>query len=127
MSRIRGKHNKTTETTFRMALVRLGIKKWQMHADTLPGRPDFVFRAARLAVFVDGCFWHGCPKCGHIPNTRRPFWAAKIARNIRRDYRNKRLLRVAGWRVLRFWEHQVCGQMNMVILELQASLKQRGS
>jgi DNA mismatch endonuclease (patch repair protein) len=68
-------------------------------------RPDFVFRKERLVVFVDGCFWHGCPRHFTRPKARRAFWDAKIAANRARDRRIDRALRAAGWRVLHLWEH----------------------
>jgi DNA mismatch endonuclease (patch repair protein) len=70
-------------------------------------RPDFVFRARRVAVFVDGCFWHGCPRHYRRPGSRRAFWDAKIARNQERDREVTRALRRAGWTVLRVWEHEL--------------------
>lgn len=70
-------------------------------------RPDFVFRAERLAVFVDGCFWHGCPEHFRRPQTRQKFWDAKITRNQARDAEVTKALRKAGWRVLRLWEHDL--------------------
>jgi DNA mismatch endonuclease (patch repair protein) len=71
------------------------------------GKPDFVFRALRLAVFVDGCFWHGCPKHGTRPANNARFWREKIARNQARDAEVNRALRKKGWRVLRVWEHEL--------------------
>jgi DNA mismatch endonuclease, patch repair protein len=68
---------------------------------------DFVFRQVRLAVFVDGCFWHSCPKHGTQPAGNRSFWKKKFARNIARDRLVNRTLRRAGWRVLRIWEHEL--------------------
>jgi DNA mismatch endonuclease, patch repair protein len=106
MSAIRGKHGKTTERALRMALIRAGIRGWRLHA-ALPGKPDIFFDDQRIAVFVDGCFWHFCPKCGHIPRTRQAFWKAKIERNMRRDRRTKRILRQGGIRVIRVWEHSL--------------------
>ena len=70
-------------------------------------RPDFVFRRERLAVFVDGCFWHGCPEHFRRPKSRQKFWDAKFARNQERDRLVTRALRAAGWRVLRLWEHEL--------------------
>jgi DNA mismatch endonuclease (patch repair protein) len=70
-------------------------------------RPDFVFRASRIAVFVDGCFWHGCPEHFRRPQTRQKFWDAKITRNQARDMEVTKALRRAGWRVLRLWEHDM--------------------
>jgi DNA mismatch endonuclease (patch repair protein) len=70
-------------------------------------RPDFVFRAIRLAVFVDGCFWHGCPLHATRPRQNADFWRDKIAANQVRDRLVTRTLRACGWRVLRFWEHEL--------------------
>lgn len=73
----------------------------------LPGRPDVVFLRARVAVFVDGCFWHGCPAHCRVPAGNRPYWVRKIARNRARDRAATRALRARGWRVIRIWEHAV--------------------
>jgi DNA mismatch endonuclease (patch repair protein) len=81
MAAIRGKHNRSTELSLRMAFVRAGIRGWETNVRELPGQPDFFFRKHLLAIFVDGCFWHGCPKCGHYPKTRSAFWKMKILRN----------------------------------------------
>jgi len=107
MGAIRGKGNKTTELRLRMAFVRAGLRDWHLHNRELPGRPDFFFPEKRVAVFVDGCFWHGCARCGHTPKTRSFFWTAKFERNKQRDRRNLRLLNALGIRVVRFWEHQL--------------------
>lgn len=107
MAAIRGKNNRTTELCFRMALVRAGIKGWEKNVEDLLGKPDFFFRKKRLAVFVDGCFWHGCPRCGHYPKTRSSFWKAKILRNKERDKRNRRELRKDGVKVVSIWEHSL--------------------
>ena len=81
------------------------------HLSTLTSQPavlrvrvDFVFRAARVAVFVDGCFWHACPRHGTQPSGNRAFWKKKLARNVERDCEVTRALRKAGWTVLRVWE-----------------------
>lgn len=70
-----------------------------------PVRPDLVFTRARLAVFVDGCFWHGCPDHKGRPKKNAHYWGPKIAGNIDRDERQTEALAEAGWAVLRFWEH----------------------
>lgn len=75
-------------------------------------RADLVFRSAKVAVFVHGCFWHGCPKHYTLPKSNKKFWAKKVLRNRERDQETKRLLRKRGWKVLVFWEHQspeACG------------------
>jgi DNA mismatch endonuclease (patch repair protein) len=71
------------------------------------GKPDFVIEQRHVAIFVDGCFFHGCPHCGHIPRTNRAYWAAKIARNKQRDSAISRALRALGYRVIRIWECQL--------------------
>jgi len=105
MSAIRGKGNKDTELRM-MALFREnGFSGWR-RGQTLIGKPDFVFRRERVVVFVDGCFWHGCPKPKHapMPKTRAEWWAAKLERNKIRDRLVTRTLRKDGWKVVRVWE-----------------------
>ena len=108
MSAIRSVGNKSTE----MKLLRIfranRISGWRRHAK-LAGRPDFYFSQSRVAIFVDGCFWHGCPKCGHIPKSRSDFWRFKIERNKKRDLKNTRALKKAGVMVVRIWEHDLKG------------------
>jgi DNA mismatch endonuclease, patch repair protein len=70
-----------------------------------PIRPDIAFTRARVAVFVDGCFWHGCPEHGSTPKANSSYWVPKIAKTRRRDAEADKLLRDAGWTVIRFWEH----------------------
>ena len=116
MSAIRGKHAKSTETRLRMALIRARIKGWTLHATDLPGKPDFIFPNRQFAIFVDGCFWHGCSTCGHIPKTNTEFWTAKIHRNIERDQRNIKALRKLDWTVLRIWEHSLKNKLAMALV-----------
>lgn len=107
MAAIGGKHTKTTERRFRMALVRAGVSGWALHSEHVVGKPDIYFPIERVAVFLDGCFWHGCPSCGHVPKTNCSFWWAKIARNQQRDQSTTRQLRANGVSVLRIWEHEI--------------------
>lgn len=109
MSCIRGRGNKSTELIMLFILRQYKLKGWRRH-QPLQGRPDFCFPKNKIVIFVDGCFWHGCPKCYKAPRKNIAFWAKKVARNIQRDKRNTRVLRKQGWSVLRFWEH---GLMNM--------------
>lgn len=104
MSRIRGSGNRATELRLIAILRAHGITGWRRN-QPLPGKPDFVFPRARLAVLVDGCFWHGCPRHATWPKQNAAFWRKKILGNRRRDRAVNRLLRRAGWRVLRIWEH----------------------
>src|ERR1051325_5071158 len=86
MSRVRGKGNRSTELCVAACLVRAGVRGWKRHPADVPGRPDFFFPTRKIAIFVDGCFWHGCPKCRrNVPYSRRAFWLNKIASNRRRD------------------------------------------
>lgn len=106
MSLIRSSGNKMTELRLIQLMKEADIHGWRRHYQLL-GHPDFVFRRERIAVFVDGCFWHYCPKCGRLPSTNRKFWKAKLERNRSRDKRITRQLRRMGWSVLRFWEHEL--------------------
>jgi DNA mismatch endonuclease (patch repair protein) len=106
MASIRSKGNATTEWAFIRLLRKAKISGWRRHPK-LPGRPDFVFRSNRVVVFIDGCFWHGCPQCYRLPEDNRPYWRAKIIGNRRRDRRRTRELRSLEWRVLRVWEHSL--------------------
>lgn len=104
MAAIRSTGNLATELRLAAILRAHRITGWRRH-QPLPGKPDFVFRRERLAIFVDGCFWHGCRWHLRMPQDNRSYWQRKIARNIRRDRETNRLLKRAGWRVLRVWEH----------------------
>jgi len=73
----------------------------------LPGKPDFVFEKNKLAVFIDGCFWHGCVKCYRGPKSNKRYWVSKLRLNKARDTKNSKMLLALGWHVLRLWEHQV--------------------
>ena len=106
MSRVRGRGNKATELVMVALLRRHGITGWRRNT-RLFGKPDFVFRGWRLAVFVDGCFWHGCPRHGTKPRNNAAFWRKKFATNRVRDRLVSRTLRRDGWRVLRIWEHDL--------------------
>lgn len=106
MASIRSTGNATTEREFLRMLREASISGWRRHV-ALPGKPDFVFRGQRLAVFIDGCFWHGCPRCYRMPEDNRRYWRLKVASNRDRDRRRTRELRSSGWRVLRIWEHRL--------------------
>ncbi len=106
MAQVRSQGNRTTEIALLLLLRRNGLTGWR-RGFPLAGKPDFVFPALRLVVFVDGCFWHGCPKHCRMPSSRRKYWGEKIARNRARDRRINRILRKDGWRVVRLWEHDI--------------------
>lgn len=107
MAAIRSRGNKSTELKLVAIFRAYDITGWRRNS-TLPGKPDFVFRSQRLAVFVDGCFWHGCARHYRQPNSNVLYWKNKIARNIARDRKCRNELSKRGWRVLRIWEHELC-------------------
>jgi len=118
MSRIRSRGNKDTELALMAFFRRHKITGWRRQVEIKTNaeksvgktrrfsvRPDFVFSKRKLAVFVDGCFWHGCPRHATWPKGNAAFWRKKITGNQARDRRVGRTLRKAGWRVVRIWEH----------------------
>lgn len=107
MSRIRSSGSKP-EVVLR-ALVRRssGGLSLRYNYSGLPGSPDVVVFSLGLAIFMEGCFWHGCPEHGRVPKSNVKFWEAKLSRNRRRDARNRRQLRELGWTVWRIWEHDL--------------------
>jgi DNA mismatch endonuclease (patch repair protein) len=106
MAKVRGSGNASTELRLAALFRTLGITGWRRKFK-LPGKPDFVFPARKLAVFVDGCFWHGCPIHATQPKQNAEFWQTKISKNQARDRLVNRTLRAQGWRVLRIWEHEL--------------------
>jgi len=105
MSKIRSK-NTQPELLLRRYLWAKGVRGWRLHKK-LPGKPDLYFGPKKVAVFIDGCFWHKCPQCYRAPKTNKKFWNAKIRRNIARDLESDVALREMGVTPLRFWEHEV--------------------
>ncbi len=102
------KRDTRPELALRSALHRRGLR-YRVNArpaSSLSRRADIVFRRQKVAIFVDGCFWHGCPEHGTSPRTNSGYWRAKIARNIERDRQTDVELASAGWAVVRVWEHE---------------------
>lgn len=122
MSRNRGR-NTTPEMILRKALWANRLR-YRKHY-SLPGKPDIVFPGKKIAVFVDGCFWHKCPVHFKMPTTNTAFWRRKINRNVERDQRVTYELEESGWKVIRFWEHDVLKDTHRCVLEVTASLNQR--
>ena len=106
MSRIRGSRNKSTELRLIDILKEHAVIGWRRN-HKLIGKPDLVFPLGKVAVFVDGCFWHGCPEHYRLPSSNTGFWKQKITRNRDRDKEVSRALRQKGWKVLRIWEHEL--------------------
>jgi len=106
MGKVKSHGNEATEIKLLKLFRAFGIKRWRRHARVF-GKPDFVFPTERVALFVDGCFWHSCPVHGTIPATNETFWRNKLDRNRRRDRVVKRTLTASGWRVVRIWQHDL--------------------
>lgn len=117
MSRVKSYGNKSTEIRLIKIFKDNKITGWRRNYP-LPGKPDFVFPKRKIVVFVDGCFWHGCPLHGTIPKTNQAFWDKKLTRNIERDKEVNKILSEKGWRVIRFWQHELKAP-HSIILKLQ--------
>jgi DNA mismatch endonuclease (patch repair protein) len=91
--------------------------RYRLHRSDLPGKPDLAFSGRRKAVFVHGCFWHGhdCVRGARVPKSNRPYWTAKIARNVARDARNQRQLSALGWSVLTVWECELKDRESLAV------------
>ena len=105
MSSIRGKNTKP-EMLVRKELWSLG-KRYRIHDKTVFGTPDISNKSKKVAVFLDGCFWHGCPKCYSEPKSNTEFWRSKISRNNERRKTVRKKLKSDGWTVMEFWEHAI--------------------
>jgi len=110
MSRICGKNTKP-EILLRKVLYKSGARGYRLHCK-LPGKPDIVFTKRKIAVFIDGCFWHKCPKCFTNPKTNRVFWKKKTDSNVKRDKSVNQELKKNGWKVVRVWEHSLEKDIN---------------
>lgn len=125
MSRIKGS-NTGPELMLRRAL---WVRGWRYRLRTnVLGHPDLVFKGQKLVVFIDGCFWHGCKIHGVSPRSNRQFWENKLRANIVRDQKVTTSLRRAGWKVMRFWGHDIDNHLERVVLatERQLNKKKRG-
>jgi len=125
MSSIRSQGNKATELVVVSLLKRNGLSGWRRHLP-LPGRPDFTFARQRVVVFVDGCFWHGCPSHFKMPKSNCAFWAQRIQINMERDRRVVRRLRASDWSVVRVWEHDLKGASRRFLSRLRRALDRKG-
>jgi DNA mismatch endonuclease, patch repair protein len=116
MSRVKNRDT-NLELVLRKCLWRLGLR--YRLGSRLPGKPDLVFPGAQLAVFIDGCFWHGCPIHFKLPKTNSVFWERKIGKNRERDHRVEVTLSNSGWTVLRVWEHSIRERMPETAKDIQ--------
>ncbi|MDR1248990.1 MAG: very short patch repair endonuclease [Treponema sp.] len=106
MKKVKSTGNKSTELRVVAVFKEYKIKGWRRKYK-IKGNPDFVFLKHRLAIFVDGCFWHGCPLHCRIPLENRDYWIGKIKKNFDRDMLTTELLQKRGWTVIRIWEHEL--------------------
>lgn len=124
MSRIKGRDT-GPELSLRRSVWALGMR-YRLQYRIGRMRPDIVFVGAKLAVFVDGCFWHGCPLHSTMPKNNRDFWEQKLRRNRERDMENTQWLEAKGWRVLRFWEHEIEASPEYCARQIEAVLGKTG-
>lgn len=123
MSVIQGTGNRSTEGRIRYRLVAAGFSGWLLHDKRVAGKPDFTFPKEKVAIFVDGCFWHGCHSCRNIPSANRSFWRRKIFSNRTRDQKVSVTLRKSGWKPLRLWEHEVRRSPEKCLKKIESLLK----
>ena len=115
MSAIKAKNTKP-ELKLRHALWHNGIRGYRLHWKKAPGRPDIAFPGKKIAIFVNGCFWHRCPHCNpSTPKSNIEFWEEKFNKNVERDKRKIELLEQDGWRVLTIWECQLKKDSEMFV------------
>lgn len=121
ISQIHGE-NTQPELLLREAISKAGIRGYRLHY-RLPGKPDIVFPKRKIAIFIDGCFWHKCPKCFPMLSTTKRYWVRKISNNVKRDKTVSKQLRDKGWKVVRLWEHDVRKKLNKCSYKLLKQLK----
>lgn len=124
MARVRSR-NTAPETLLRKALWARGLR-YRLHPG-LPGTPDVSFPGAKVAVFVDGCFWHGCPEHYTAPVRNAEFWAGKLRRNLDRDARVDTELAERGWVSVRIWEHEVSRDLQAAVAKIAAAVSSRSA
>lgn len=125
MSQIKSRDTKA-ELSFRRFIWKNNIRGYRLR-EKLRGKPDLYFPSAKLAVFIDGCFWHRCPRCFVKPKSKNEYWDGKIAGNTARDKETNKLLRKEGIAVLRFWEHEVRENTEKCYKKVKNKLKTSGS
>lgn len=111
MQAVKGKGTKLEKRLFSM-LAGMSLKGWKKNASNVTGKPDVIFVDQKVVIFVDGCFWHGCPVCQRkLPQTNREYWERKIARNVELAKSHNQQLRDDGWTVIRIWEHEIISKV----------------
>ena len=123
MARIKGRDTQP-ERLLRAELWKKGLR-FRLKYPVPVGRPDLVFVASKAAVFIDGCFWHGCPEHYVRPRSRIEFWSSKLAENVLRDHRQTLQLEEAGWEVVRIWEHELFTSLPYAVRRVEAAIQGR--
>ncbi len=123
MSANRAKNTKP-ELLLRKALWQAGARGYRLHYKRVPGRPDISFVSKKVAIFVNGCYWHRCPKCSYpIPKTNSTFWQTKFENNVARDERKRKELRRHGWKVITVWECDLKNRFAATLSKILRTLK----
>jgi len=121
MSQVRGKNTKP-ELLFRKELRAQDVVGYRLHPKTLPGRPDVYLPSKKVAIFINGCFWHRCPYCKpSMPKTHKAFWSKKFTANVARDKAKRTLLKKKGIRSVVFWECQIKKNVEKLVTKLKAT------
>lgn len=120
MARI-GSRNTSPELRLRKALWKEGLR-YRLHMRTPAGRPDLVFPGKKICVYIDGCFWHGCPDHYVLPRSRQPFWLEKLRTNVQRDRQQTAELEALGWTVIRVWEHEAAEQLEASVERIRRAI-----
>jgi DNA mismatch endonuclease (patch repair protein) len=122
MSRIRGKDTLPERIIWDMVKE---LKDPPQRWTALPGKPDFVFERASIVVFIDGCFWHRCPRHKSSPKSNKAFWNNKFTCNVQRDKKVNEILKTDGWDVYRFWECEVKRDPEMVLCQIELAIQEK--
>ena len=119
MASVKSRDAKSTELKFILLLKEKGITGWRRNYP-LTGKPDIVFSRFKIAVFIDGCFWHGCPHHCRMPSSNVNYWNNKIEKNKIRDKKITKALKMRGWQVIRIWEHEIkTGKLNRKLRQIK--------
>lgn len=125
MSSIKQKDTKP-ELAVRKALFTAGVRGYRLHWVKVPGNPDLVFVSRKVAIFINGCFWHRCPKCNlPLPKSNTSYWTTKFEKNVMRDKKKIQDLKTMGWKTLVLWECEIRSNLPKVINKITKVLKNR--
>ncbi|MEM1338694.1 MAG: very short patch repair endonuclease [Bacteroidota bacterium] len=115
------------EISLRRALWKNGIRGYRLNLKNLPGKPDLSFPSRKLAVFVNGCFWHRCPYCKlSLPKSNTDFWENKFKKNVARDKRKINDLKMIGWDTIAIWECEIKSDMNTCLEKIRKAIDENG-